>query len=277
MVRIQELIGEIATKIAREIKADGIISLERLPKEGYELSNQIDVKVSIFKRVQPKVYKKIEYETKLRRPEPGSVAPLREALMESINKNYIQKGEVIVCVEDGSISLGYTSLLFVFQVDDLFFKMGKQNISENVPSEVLEAVVNIAKEIGEEGREGKKVGTAFIIGEPSEISKYLKQLIINPFYNLAEKVKITDPGIKETVKEFAQLDGAFIIDTNGYIVSCGTYIVIEVEDTTLPPGFGTKHRACAALTKETEAIAVTVSESGGIVRIIKEGRIAVRV
>ena len=31
-------------------------------------------------------------------------------------------------------------------------------------------------------------------------------------------------------------------------------------------GFGTKHRACAALTKETNAIAVVVSESGGKVK-----------
>ena len=160
---------------------------------------------------------------------------------------------------------------------DIFFKLGKQNISEYISPEIIEAILNIAIELGREGREGKKIGTAFVVGSISELNKYLKQLIINPFRGLDEKVKINNPHIKETIKEFAQLDGVFVVDEEGYIVSAGTYLNINSSDIDLPQGFGTRHRACAAITKETSAIAITVSESGGIVRIFKEGRIAVRI
>src|SRR3989344_611572 len=87
-----------------------------------------------------------------------------------------------------------------------------------------------------------------------------------------EMRKITDPSIKETVKEFAQLEGAFAINSDGTILTCGAYINVNTEHVNLPLGFGTRHRSCAALTQETDAIAVVVSQSGGIVRVFKNGK-----
>jgi diadenylate cyclase len=274
---IEQAIGTAATKIAREINSDSIISIEKLTGEEYEEDSQLNIKVTIFKRIDPKKYKKAEYKTKTRKLEAGSIIPVKEILMEAITKNYINKGERVVCIEDGSTGTGYKGILFVFDVDEVFFKIGKQNISEHINPEIIEATVDIALKIAHEGREGRHVGTAFIIGDLSEINKHLKQLIINPFKSLDEKVKITDPSIRETIKEFAQLDGVFVIDEEGYIISAGTYIDINFSEVDLPEGFGTKHRSCAAITKETNAIAITVSESGGRVRILKEGRIAVKV
>ena len=172
---------------------------------------------------------------------------------------------------------GYKGLLLIFDVDDVFFKMGKQNISEKINQEIIEATLEIAMKIATEGREGKHIGTAFIIGDLSELNKYLKQLIINPFKSLEEKAKITDPSMRETIKEFAQLDGVFIIDEEGHTISAGTYLDVNFTDLEFPEGFGTKHRSCAAITKETDAIAIVVSESGGRVRILKNGRIAIKV
>ncbi len=274
---IEQSIGAAATKIAREINADGIISIEKLQKEEYEENEDLSIKVTIFKKVQPKVFKKIEYKTKIKKLETGSIVPVKEILMEAITKDYIKKGEKVVCIEDGSMGTGYKGVLFIFDVDEVFFKIGKQNISEKISPEIIEAVLDIALEISHEGREGRRIGTGFIIGEISELNKYLKQLIINPFQNLNEKIKITDLSIKETIKEFSQLDGVFIIDTEGHIISAGTYLDINTSDLEFPSGFGTKHRSCAAITKETDAIAIVVSESGGKVRIMKDGRIAVKV
>ena len=273
---IEQAIGIAATKIAKEINSDSIISIERIERDEYDEDN-LDIKVSIFKRIQPKVFKKIEYKTKTRKLEPGSIIPVKEILMEAITKDYIKKGERVVCIEDGSMGTGYKGVLFIFDVDEVFFKIGKQNVSEHINSEIVEATLSIALEISHEGREGRKIGTAFILGNISELNKYLRQLIINPFKNLDEKIKITDPSIKETIKEFSQLDGVFVIDEEGHIVSAGTYIDINFLEANLPEGFGTKHRSCAALTKETDAIAIVVSESGGKVRILKDGRIAVKV
>jgi DNA integrity scanning protein DisA with diadenylate cyclase activity len=272
---IEQAIGTAATKIAKDINADSIVSIERIIKEEYE--EEINIKITIFKRVQPKVFKKIEYNTKTKKLEPGSILPVKEILMEAITKDYIKKGEKVVCIEDGSMGAGYKGILFIFDVDDVFFKMGKQNISEYIDQGIIEAVLSIAMEISHEGREGKKIGTGFVIGDISEINKYLKQLIINPFGRLEEKVKITDPSIKETIKEFSQLDGVFVIDLEGNIVSAGTYLDVNLTDFEFPEGFGTKHRSCAAITKNTNAISIVISESGGKIRILKDGRIAVKV
>lgn len=276
MPKIDELIGHAAAQIAKGIKADGIVSIEEAPKE--ELEEETKIKVSIFKRVEEKKFKKIEYITKLRKKERDAVvAPIKDILMEAINKSYIEKGEKLVCVEDGSISSGYKGVLLIFDVDEIFFKIGKQKISENISSDIIEATINIALEISHEGREGRKVGTGFVIGDPSEISKYFKQLIINPFQNLQEKIKITDPTVKETIKEYAQLDGIFVIDTEGHVISSGTYIDIDTSEVDLPQGFGTRHRACLALTEETNAVSVIISESGGIIRILKNGNIVMKI
>ena len=81
---------------------------------------------------------------------------------------------------------------------------------------VVERVIEIAEEIREEGREGKKIGTLFVIGDPNELALYTKQLILNPFKGyLPEERNILNEELKETIKEFAQLDGAFIIGKDG--------------------------------------------------------------
>ena len=278
MKKIDETLGFAATKIAKDIGANSLITMEKLPKEEYEGdADEMGIKVSIFKQLREGMFKKIEYKTKTKKLEFGSIVPIKTVLIEAINKRYIEKGEKVVCVQDPNLGSGYQGLLFIFDVDEIFFKIGQQKLSEFISSEIVESVINIAKEIGEEGREGRKVGTAFIVGDPQELNKHLKQMIINPFYNLTDKPKITDPDLKETIKNFAQLDGTFIINHDGEILSAGTYIDIPTTDLEFPDGFGTKHRACAALTKETNAIAVVVSESGGKVRVLKQGRISMKV
>ena len=275
---VEESIGHAATKIAQDISANAIISIERLEPQGFEdIHFHINVKVTIFKQVRKGVYKKVEYDTKIRKLESGSVTPIKEILIEGINKNYIEKGDRVVCVQDETLGTGYKGLLFIFDVDNIFFDISTHNLAENINSDVVESVINIALELSKEGREGKKIGTAFIIGDKNEIVKYTRQLIINPFAGYSENAKkITDPLMRETIKNFAQLDGVFILERTGAIITAGAYIDVEAKNVDLPPGFGTRHRNCAALTKETDSIAVVVSESGGIVRVFKQGKIVMK-
>ena len=160
----------------------------------------------------------------------------------------------------------------MFDVDSIFFNISTHKLADNISSEIIETAIDLALEISREGREGKKVGTAFIIGN-KDILQYTKQLIMNPFLGYPEESrKITDPRMKETLKEFAQLDGVFIIEDNGTILSAGTYIDIDTTKLEIPEGLGTRHRCCAAITHNTDAIAVLVSETGGRVKVFKKGK-----
>ena len=275
---IEELIGKAAARLSKDVGADCIVSIEKAQKEATDFAF-IYVKLAIFKKTAKNVYTKLSYNTRMRKQIGGSTLPVKEILMEAVNRHFVNKGERIVCVADESIGTGYKGLIFVFDVDKIFFNMSIHNLTEKISSDVLEAVLNIALEIVNEGREGRKIGTSFIVGDAGEMSKYARQLIINPFANYPSEMKqITDPDIKETIKGFSQLDGVFFIDQNGTILSAGTHINVDLSTTQLEglEGFGTRHRYSAAITKVTNSISVVVSESGGTVRVFKEGRIVMK-
>src|SRR3989344_8204416 len=208
--KIEEFVSLAATRVARDIGANGIISIEqRKTNEMFDENNPfLDVSVSIFKKIKENTYGKQNYYTKIKKTTEGSVIPIKELLMEAIGKRYIDKGDLLVCVIDGSIGMGYKSMMFVFEVDKILFNIGTHNLSQDINPNVIETVLEVALELSREGRENKPIGTAFIIGNKSEILKYTKQLIINPFTAYQDNAKnILDPMLRETVKEFAQLDG----------------------------------------------------------------------
>lgn len=47
-------------------------------------------------------------------------------------------------------------------------------------AEVLEQVVTLALEIAREGREGRKIGTLFVIGDSENVLEHSKPLIYDP-------------------------------------------------------------------------------------------------
>jgi DNA integrity scanning protein DisA with diadenylate cyclase activity len=146
---------------------------------------------------------------------------------------------------------------------------------EQVPHEVFGTVLNIALDLAIQGREGKAIGTIFVIGDTEEVLRYSSQMIINPFRGYsAEEKTIFKPEMIDTVKELSSIDGAFIIDEMGVIQAAGRHLNAALggaED--LPQGFGARHYAAAAITQVTKAIAIAVSETTGKVTIFKSGQI----
>ena len=139
---------------------------------------------------------------------------------------------------------------------------------------VVVELLTIAAEIAVEGREGKHVGTAFILGDTERVLEYSRQLILNPFQgHTSESRSILTPQVHGSIEELAQTDGAFIISGDGVVVAAGRYITIDTSKVRIPAGFGTRHVSTAAITEATNAIGVVVSESGGFIRIFAKGTI----
>ncbi|MDD1725225.1 MAG: diadenylate cyclase [Methanospirillum sp.] len=139
---------------------------------------------------------------------------------------------------------------------------------------ICNEVIRLAIEIAREGREGKPVGTAFILGDSDAVLARSRQLILNPLEgHSSTKRIITNSDMRENIKELALLDGAFVIREDGTVEAAGRYISIDTSKVNLKKGFGTRHVSVAAITQETKAIGIVVSESGGLVRIIARGRI----
>ena len=139
--------------------------------------------------------------------------------------------------------------------------------------ETLKHTVILAVEIAREGREGRKIGTMFVVGDSLEVLKHSRSLILDPLFGHPDEFKLIHlPDVRETVKELAQLDGAFVVSDEGVVVSACRYIDAFSEGIKLPLGLGSRHVAAASITKQTNAVAVVVSESS-IVRVFDDGEI----
>ncbi len=146
-------------------------------------------------------------------------------------------------------------------------------IERGVNLTTLEQVLFLAIEIAREGREGRKIGTLFVVSDADEVLKRSKDLILDPLKGHPDKVKrIDDANMRETIKELAQLDGAFVVSDDGVVISACRYINASSTGITLPLGFGSRHMAAASITRETRAVAVVVSESS-LVRIFDNGEL----
>lgn len=144
----------------------------------------------------------------------------------------------------------------------------------DVKDTVFDAVFHICTEISIEGREGKAVGTTFLIGDIKHVLEKSRQIILNPFEGHPPESRIiTNPSLKENIKALAQLDGAFVITGDGFVESGGRYITVDSSNVTLPPGMGTRHNSVAAITSVTRAIGIVVSQSGGGITVFRDGQI----
>src|SRR5918997_4235077 len=94
-----------------------------------------------------------------------------------------------------------------------------------VNSRVLEQTVALAVEIAREGREGRKIGTLFVVRDTEEVLKRSRPLILDPLHGRPdEHKKLDDPNVRETLKELAQLDGAFVVSDEGVVLSAARYL-----------------------------------------------------
>ncbi|KAF1078691.1 diadenylate cyclase [Methanogenium sp. MK-MG] len=174
--------------------------------------------------------------------------------------------------ESGTVIGVFPYAILVYDINKGKEFISVQEFDDLVPRGVMTAVLQLALEIAVEGREGHSIGTAFIIGNIEEILSHSHSAIINPYQGHRKEVRdITDRSNWESVKEFAQLDGVFVVDTTGSIQSAGRYIDVRGDELSLPPGMGGRHRATASLTRIIPAVGVTISESGGMVRVFRNG------
>ncbi len=144
----------------------------------------------------------------------------------------------------------------------------------DVAPPVLDSVLHVAMEIAREGREGKMIGTSFVVGDSENVQGHSKQFVLNPFYGHGETERqITNAGTRGAIKEFAQLDGAFLVTGSGLVEAAGRCITVDMSRVDLPGGLGSRHSSAAGITQATKSIGVVVSQSGGLISIFKEGKI----
>jgi diadenylate cyclase len=158
---------------------------------------------------------------------------------------------------------------------DLKKDLFKEICSERrgVDTRVLKQAVTLAVEIAREGREGRKIGTLFVVGDSEEVLKSSRPLILDPLAGHPDEAKhIADSNVRETLKELSLLDGAFVVSDEGVVLSAARYIDTVSDSLNVPLGLGSRHMAAASVSHRTNAVAVAVSESS-MVRVFDDGEL----
>jgi DNA integrity scanning protein DisA with diadenylate cyclase activity len=202
------------------------------------------------------------------------------ALIQAVSDDRLQAGARVLVLYSG-FETSVLDSFSVIRLGEYLERLTSRDLREletRVPFETLKAVVDIAVEIGREGREGNPVGTLIVIGDTREVLERSHTLGFDPFKGYLRKERnIRDLRVREAIKEIAQLDGAFIVSRDGTVEAACRIIDAPTTGITLPKGLGTRHWAAAAITNVTRAVAVAVSQSTGNVRIFHQGDIVLRI
>ena len=202
---------------------------------------------------------------------------IKIALLVAAAEGLVCAGERIVCTTgiDGSGRVDTIIVLELGSEIELLADLAAEPLPADIAPAVFQRVLTLAGELGAEGREGRPVGTIFVLGDSDHVLEQSRQLVINPFFGYPEAERnILDPRLEETIKEFSAIDGAFVVRGDGAILSAGRYLSPAARpEEPLSQGLGTRHEAAASITVTTEALALCISQSTGTVSIYRRGRL----
>lgn len=275
-----------AVQVARECGASAmLVYLDALPDGGWDAPDDLAAEVFfVTKSEPPDEPDPADGRRVIRVPKVTltRLGQIKIAVLLALSREWLSPGDRVVCLS-GAPEPGTLDTLVVLDVGRDLELIGppenEASVAPHVLPEVLARAIDIATELGAEGREGKPVGAIFVIGDTDAVMPLTRQLVLNPFqgYTHAER-NVLDPRLEETVKEFSSIDGAFIIRGDGAIEAAGTYLKTSaVADEELPRGLGARHQAAAAITCVSECVAITVSQSTGTVTIFRGGRIVTEI
>jgi diadenylate cyclase len=139
--------------------------------------------------------------------------------------------------------------------------------------EVLDSLIELAVEIAREGREGRRIGTLFTLGDEEAVLVRSRSLILDPLVGHPELSRhVSDLNLRGTIKELAQLDGGFVVSRGGIFLSACRYLDAVVSSADVPLGLGSRHIAAANMSAATNAVGIVVSESS-VVRLFCHGKL----
>jgi diadenylate cyclase len=203
----------------------------------------------------------------------GRAERLKLALVSGIARGLYKEGDVLVVLLAVRPAAMPDSLLVITvgpEDEDGAFGFLQ---AKGVQAEVLDALIDMAVTIGVEGWEGRPIGALFVIGDSNKVMENSRPLSLNPFQGYSEDERnLLNPEVRRALRAFAVLDGAFVLREDGVVLAAGRYLNFEEKDVRVPLGLGARHMAAAGISRDSEAIAIVISQTSGAVRVFRHGR-----
>lgn len=281
--RINAAMINHAREVAREIEANALLIPVDMIKSEKTLQNLVKECRCILAARTRKLIDELQEMTggddrviQVPNLDLSRFSQIKVAVIMALARGVIHSGDLLVCLS-GSWAHGILDNLVVIDVGREFEVFSSQdvNIKDQIGHpHVFDRLLTLAIELSGEGKEGKPIGTIFVLGDHDKVMELSSQMIINPFGGVPENQRnIMNPELKETIREFSTLDGAFVINGDGVILAAGRHLKSSAEDSALPQGLGARHRAALSITALTNALSIAISQSSGDVRVFVHGKV----
>jgi DNA integrity scanning protein DisA with diadenylate cyclase activity len=203
------------------------------------------------------------------------VERVKVALVSALSQGAFKEGDLVLCMT-GKVGRSPDTMMHMRIGGSLEDRLAMEGVKlgDEFNSQVVDALIQLALQIGQEGFEGHPIGTIITIGDHNTVLEKSRQMTINPFQGISEAERnVLDPKIREAIKNFSVLDGAFVIREDGVVLAAGRYLSASDEGVKIPLGLGARHAAAAGITSTTKCVALVVSQTSGAVRLFKGGNI----
>jgi diadenylate cyclase len=200
---------------------------------------------------------------------------IKVAIVGGLTSGQLKEGQVVLATT-GLRSRGLDTIMKIKLGSDFDERVSVDalDLPEEFHGPVVEALLDLALRIGHDGFEGHPIGSLVVLGDAIAVMEKSRQLTINPFQGISESERnLLDPRIREAIRNFSVLDGAFVVREDGVVMAAGRYLQASTDDVKVPLGLGARHTAAAAITQDTDAIAISVSQTSGSVRVFRDGEI----
>ena len=205
----------------------------------------------------------------------GGISELTVGLASAVLQHKLPVNESAICLTGVAGSRRLDNLVVINPERDMpwFRDHRMSSASRRIASDEGIRLLEIALRLAAEGREGKPIGTVFLLGNPRRMQKFFRPLILNPLSgHPAAARSLHNPDFFETLRELSAMDGAFVVNTLGVVQRAGVYLDAPAgKGISVKEGLGSRHLAAAAVTAGTNGVTFVISESSGTVTVYADG------
>jgi len=203
-------------------------------------------------------------------------ARIKHALIAALSRRLLTRNDRVICLTGPAGKHVLDSITSVAMDRDIQKLIGLMTYAKKsgIPLNVIESLVDLSIELGAYGREGKPIGTILVVGDIGKVMGLSRQLFLNPFRGHEDKEKsVLDPEVRETLKEFAKVDGAILVRHDGVVSAAGRLLLLPQGEVSIMRGYGSRHNAAAFITGHTLAVALVVSSTAGTISVFVRGKL----
>lgn len=179
---IQEEIVSAASDLAKKVDADALLALTEAGDTYDMLVDRAGDIVVIALTPNEETYERLSERSgakiiDLTVRADTRIGQVRHAVWRGLNSGLLSPGDLVVCLTGEVGATRGSDTISVYLISEAESTLA--GVIESDP--LMNATVEISTELGQKGRKGEPLGTAFMLGDSEKVMNQSHQLGLNPF------------------------------------------------------------------------------------------------